>query len=665
MSDIEILAPAGSFESVVAGVRCGANAVYLGSKEFNARRNADNFDDAELKKAVEYCHQRGVRVYLTHNILVSDSEMKNAYNTVDNAMQAGVDAFIVQDLGLAKMIREHFPTARLHASTQCSVNTPQGFKALEELGFKRAVLPREMSIDEIKEIRSATDIELEMFVHGALCMCVSGQCYLSAMLGSRSGNRGLCAQPCRLQFSADDTKSHDLSLKDLSLIEHMDEIKELGIASLKIEGRMKRPEYVAAAVTSYKKALSNTLNDNDVLSLKSIFSRTGFTDGYFTGKRENMFGYRQKDDVLSAKDVIKDLSHLYDNETPLLPISLHFMCRQDKKSELTATALGKTVKITGPVPEKAINKPMTEESLRIRFSKFGNTQFYLDDITFELDDGLIISASEINSMRRQAVEELSKIQNKGYIKKPYSIKNNIKTPKKRYYTARFLDPDTIPDRHPFKRIFIPIWSSDEDFVDNRAGVEIPRGLFSQEEKLTKRLEHLKKIGVRRALCSNLGAYKLCEQLGFEVFGDFGLNIFNSQSAGMFHSPILSFEALIDDLNKINAEDTGIIAYGKLPLMLTRNCPIKNHIGCQNCTGKITDRKGIEFSVKCSPYPCVEIFNPIPIYMADRQDEIKTDFLHFYFTDESKEEVEKIIHDYQICAPNEKKYTRGLYYRGVI
>lgn len=665
MSDIEILAPAGSFESVVAGVRCGANAVYLGSKEFNARRNADNFDDAELKKAIEYCHQRGVRVYLTLNILVSDSEMKNAYNTVDNAMQAGVDAFIVQDLGLAKMIREHFPTARLHASTQCSVNTPQGFKALEELGFKRAVLPREMSIDEIKEIRSATDIELEMFVHGALCMCVSGQCYLSAMLGSRSGNRGLCAQPCRLQFSADDTKSHDLSLKDLSLIEHMDEIKELGIASLKIEGRMKRPEYVAAAVTSYKKALGNTLDDSDILSLKSIFSRTGFTDGYFTGKRENMFGYRQKDDVLSAKDVIKDLSHLYDNETPLLPISLHFMCRQGKKSELTASALGKTVKITGVIPEKAINKPMTEESLRIRFSKFGNTQFYLDDITFELDSGLIISASEINSMRRQAVEELSKIQQKGYIKKPYSIKNDIKKASGHYYTARFLDPDTIPDRHPFKRIFIPIWSSDEDFVDNRAGVEIPRGLFSQEEKLTKRLEHLKKIGVRRALCSNLGAYKLCEQLGFEVFGDFGLNIFNSQSAGMFHSPILSFEALIDDLNKINAEDTGIIAYGKLPLMLTRNCPIKNHIGCKNCTGKITDRKGIEFSVKCSPYPCVEIFNPIPIYMADRQDEVKTDFLHFYFTDESKEEVEQIINDYQTCTPNEKKYTRGLYYRGVI
>lgn len=664
---IEILAPAGSFESVVAGVRCGANAVYLGSKEFNARRNADNFDDIELKKAVEYCHQRDVKVYLTLNILVSDSEMRLAYNTVDKAMAAGIDAFIVQDLGLAKMIKEHFPDAQLHASTQCSVNTPQGFRVLEDLGFKRAVLPRELSIDEIKEIRSETNIELEMFVHGALCMCVSGQCYLSSMLGSRSGNRGLCAQPCRLRFSADGTDSHDLSLKDLSLIEHMDEIRDLGIASLKIEGRMKRPEYVASAVTSCKKALNGIYGKNDSLTLKSIFSRTGFTDGYFTGKRENMFGFRQKDDVVSAKEVIKDLSHLYDNETPLLPIELHFVCKHNQKAALTAVAQGKTVTITGPVPEKAINKPMTKESLNIRLSKFGNTQFYLKNITFDLDSGLIISASEINSMRRHAVEELTKTQTKCYIKKPFStkVKTKVRKSSEHYYTARFSDPNTIPDAHPFKRIFIPVWSSDEDFVDNRAGVEIPRGLFSQEQKLKKRLQHLKKTGVKRALCSNLGAYKLCEALGFEVFGDFGLNVFNSQTAGMFHSPILSFEASLETLNKISAEDTGMIAYGKLPLMLTRNCPIKNHVGCQNCSGKITDRKGYDFSVKCSPYPCVEIFNPIPVYMADRQNEIKTDFLHFYFTDESKSEVEKIINDYQTCTHNVDKYTRGLYYRGVI
>lgn len=252
---IEILAPAGSVESLTAAVRCGANAVYLGTKNFNARRNADNFDGSALKSAVEYCHQRNVKVYLTANTLVADDEMSSAYNTIKTALEYGVDAFIVQDLGVAKMIRQCFPSARLHASTQCSVNTPDGVNALKELGFKRIVVPREMSLDEIKEIREKTDVELEMFVHGALCMCVSGQCYMSAMLGGRSGNRGLCAQPCRLSFSADNSGSFDLSLKDLSLIDKIKEIESAGIISLKIEGRMKSILYVATVVNAYRMAL--------------------------------------------------------------------------------------------------------------------------------------------------------------------------------------------------------------------------------------------------------------------------------------------------------------------------------------------------------------------------------------------------------------------------
>ena len=326
---IEILAPAGSVESLTAAVRCGANAVYLGTKNFNARRNADNFDGSALKSAVEYCHQRNVKVYLTANTLVADDEMSSAYNTIKTALEYGVDAFIVQDLGVAKMIRQCFPSARLHASTQCSVNTPDGVNALKELGFKRIVVPREMSLDEIKEIREKTDVELEMFVHGALCMCVSGQCYMSAMLGGRSGNRGLCAQPCRLSFSADNSGSFDLSLKDLSLIDKIKEIESAGIISLKIEGRMKRPEYVAAAVTACKNAVCGNYSARDEKILKSVFSRSGFTDGYFTGKRQDMFGTRQKEDVVSAKDVLKELSHLYDNENPLVPIDLKFECRED------------------------------------------------------------------------------------------------------------------------------------------------------------------------------------------------------------------------------------------------------------------------------------------------------------------------------------------------
>ena len=660
----EILAPAGSMESLIAAVRCGANAVYLGTKGINARRGATNFTFEELKQAVEYCHARDVKIYLALNILISDSERELAYKTVEAGLSLGVDAFIIQDLGLAKIIHSHFPTARMHASTQCSVNSPEGFKALEKMGFVRAVLPREMSLDEIKEIRQATDMELEMFVHGALCMCVSGQCYLSAMLGGRSGNRGLCAQPCRLGFSADASRSCDLSLKDLSLIKSINEIAQAGVVSLKIEGRMKRPEYVAAAVTSCKKAIDGEYSASDENTLKSVFSRTGFTDGYFTGERKDMFGTRQKEDVVAAKDVLKELSHLYDNENPLVPIDIEFICKANRKAELTARALGKAVTVTGTVPEKAINKPMTEESVKTRLAKFGNTQFYLNNITIDLDDGLILPASVINSMRREAVEMLDKVEIKPFTQMPYKAEKYKEKDCTPYYTARFLNPDSIPDKHPFKRIFIPIWSSDEDFVDNRAGVEVPRGLFGMEEKLTKRLEHLKKIGVRKALCSNLGAYSLAQKMGFEVYGDFGLNIFNSESAQLFNSPILSFEATLEQTNRIGAKDTGIIGYGYLPLMLTRNCPIKNHLGCSRCTGKLTDRKGFEFKVKCSPYPCVEVLNPVPVYMGDRQKEIKTDFIHFYFTDESKNQVEQIINLFKTGGQFDGKYTRGLTYRGV-
>ena len=665
MKNLEILAPAGSLETLVAAVRSGANAVYLGVKEINARRGATNFTFEELEQAVKYCHDRNVKVYLALNIIVSNDEMKLAYEVAKKALASGIDAFIVQDLGTAKMIKEHFPTAKLHASTQCSVNTPDGFKALEEMGFVRAVIPREMTIEEIKEIRKATDMELEIFVHGALCMCVSGQCYLSAMLGGRSGNRGLCAQPCRLGFSADNSQSCDLSLKDLSLIKHISEIAESGVISLKIEGRMKRPEYVAACVTACKKEINGELNSNFEHTLKSVFSRTGFTDGYFTGKKTDMFGTRQKEDVVSANEVLKELSHLYDNENPLIPIDLEFTCKADERPCLKATALSKTVEVFGEIPQKAINKPTTKEMAGLRLSKFGNTQYWVRDMKISLDDGLMLLASMLNSMRREAVEMLSQSEKPILEYKQFSLGNSYINPiGEKYYTARFQNPESIPNKHPFKRIFIPIWCDDEDFIDNRAGVEIPRGLFGKEQDLKKRLERLKKIGVKKALCSNLGAYKTAEDMGFEVYGDFGLNIFNSESAKMFNSPIISFEATLDQVAKINANEKGVIAYGRLPLMLTRNCPIKNHLGCARCTGKLTDRKGFEFPVVCSNYPCVEILNSLPLFMGDRQDEINADFLHFYFTDETQKQVEQIIKLFETKSQMNEKYTRGLYYRGV-
>lgn len=667
----EILAPAGSMESLVAGVRSGANAVYLGGKLFNARRNAGNFYDEELKQAVEYCHQRNVKVYLTLNILVNDGEFGELYSAVNYALEVGVDGFIVQDIGVIKFVREHFPQAKLHGSTQMSIMSPKGAEFAKELGLKRIVLPREMNKDEIEEMAKSTDLELEIFIHGALCMCVSGQCYLSSMIGSRSGNRGLCAQPCRLPFTPkEDKNEHALSLKDLSLVSHLKELEDIdGVISLKIEGRMKRPEYVASAVTAVKKAVLGTYDQRDEFNLRSIFSRSGFTDGYFTGKLgKDMFGTRQKEDVLSAKEVLGEIAQSYRNENPLLPIDMEFHCRKNQPCTLKATALGKTVTVTGETAETAINKPMTEESVIQRLSKLGGTQFFANKITAEIDEGLILPVSKLNELRRKAVEEITKLPEITVISKPFTgLEKEFSGEKSgvKYLTASFKSADQIPDRHPFKHIFIPLDSSLEDFVDNRAGVVLPRGIFGIENEIKKQLEKLKKAGVTKALCGNYGTYQLAKEMGFQVWGDFGLNIFNSYSAKQIDNPVLSFELTLEQANNIDAQNTGIIAYGYLPLMLTRNCPIKSSVGCYECEGRITDRKGYDFPVICSKYPCVEILNSVPVYMLDRMDEIKTDFAHFYFSTESRNQVENIIELYKSGRKPDFKYTRGLYQRGAV
>lgn len=662
----EILAPVGDFDMLTAAVRCGADAVYLGAKQMNARRNAGNFDFEQLKNAVRYCHSHNVKVYLTLNTLTSDSEMKMAYETAGNALEIGADAFIIQDLGVAKMIKDCFPAARLHASTQCSIMTPKGFEMLENMGFSRAVIPREMSLDEIKDIRNSTGMELELFVHGALCMCVSGQCYMSAMLGGRSGNRGLCAQPCRLKFSADGSDSCGLSLKDLSLISHLREIQEAGIASLKIEGRMKRPEYVAAAVTACKKALDGEYTDDDKNLLKSVFSRNGFTDGYFTGRRNDMFGKRSKEDVTAAAGVLKDLSRLYEKEKQTAGIDFDFTVKEGMDVVLTAKTDKKEVAVTIPPAEIAINKPLTAEEARERLSKLGGTQYFASSVNTDIDSGLRLTASQINELRRRAVELLDEEKIEICKKLPFTEIQERQSQAIPYFTAEFINPDTIPENHPFKRIFIPVYSKDEDFIKHGAGAVLPRGLFGAEDKLKNTLVRLKQIGVTKVLASNAGGYALGKSMGFEVFGGFGLNVFNSITAGMFKSPILSYELTLNQANAVNAKDTGIIAYGKLPLMLTRNCPVKHRIGCEECKkqGKLTDRKGYEFPVVCSPYPCAEILNPLPLYMADRLEEIHTDFIHFYFTDEDKAQVQSIINAYENRLPSTEKFTRGLYYRGV-
>ena len=683
----EILAPAGSFEALTAAVRSGANAVYLGTSAFNARMKADNFAGEKLKEAVDFCHARNVMVHVTVNTLLLDKEIKEALSTIKLIADSGADAVILQDPGMSYLFKQCAPDIERHASTQMSVGTVSGVRLLEDLGYKRAVLPRELSKGEIKEIKDNTTAEIEIFVHGALCMCVSGQCYMSSIFGARSGNRGLCAQPCRLPFSVQGGTGNDLSLKDLSLIERMDEIADTGIESLKIEGRMKRPEYVSAAVTSVKCALDGSLEKDLTDKLRAVFSRSGFTEGYFESKLgRDMFGIRQKEDVTATTNkVLTELSRAYEKEMPLIPVEFYLSVLEGEKISLSVSALGKTCFVSDDaVPEKAINKPMTKEALSERIGKCGGTQFYAKKIEIDLDEGLIISASVINNLRRKALFQLEKklTDVKAANFTPITlktVKHEAKAPPE--FHIRVAKKEQIPKNLTnVKNLYLPL-NIDENSVESlknsgvNIGIEIPRGIFGNEKAVEALLLRAKKLGIKIAYCSNLDALAIAKRLGFEIHTGFSMNTSNSLSVKVLEdlgvkSLTLSPELTLKDLASIGGRvPRGIIAYGRLPLMLTRNCPIKNGKTCSECKGNsyLTDRMGKKFPVVCG-MGFSEILNSAPVYMADRMDEIKNmDFVTFYFTKEKGELCEAILDAYRKGKKlsDASSYTRGLYYRGAI
>ena len=684
-NDIEILAPAGSFESVKAAVRSGADAVYFGTKQFNARAKADNFTDEELGEAVDYCHAHDVKVNITMNTLISDSELPDALKVVEHVCKSKADVLILQDLGLAHLISRTAPDIERHASTQMSVQTLSGVQLLEELGYSRVVLPREMTGDEIKSITDNCKAETEIFVHGAHCMSVSGQCYMSAMFGSRSGNRGMCAQPCRLPFASPGGTGYDLSLKDLSLIEKLDEIRAMGVDSLKIEGRLKRPEYVGAAVSCVKGARDRKENSDLKEKLRAVFSRSGFTSGYFDNARgRDMFGIRKKEDVTAASsDVLKKLALLYDKEQPLIPVDFCLTVAENENVSLSVSALGINCFVTDDyIPEKAINKPMTKESLSDRLAKCGGTQFYADKIEIDLDEGLIVPASVINNLRRSALSELeNKLTN---VKEKSFTDIKIKTASAERnselkYNIIVSDISQIPDNlENVENLYIPL-NVEENSVENlknlpvSLGIHLPRGIFGMEKAVEKKLSTLKKCGINIAYCSTLDAVAIARKLGFTIHGGFSLNVFNSVSAEVLEglgvkSLTLSPELTLNQIAELGTTvQKGIIGYGRLPLMLTRNCPSRNGRSCQECKGRgfLTDRLDKKFPILCS-WGCSEILNSQPIYMGDRLDEIRNcDFITFLFTKEKKELCEAILDAYRKGRGVKGDFTRGLYYRGVL
>ncbi len=680
MGKIEILAPVGGEEQLIAAVRSGADAVYFGAASFNARRNAVNFTDEDFIGAVRYCHERGVKAYITLNTLIKDSEEEEFENTLKLIARSGADAVIVQDMGVFSRVRECVPTLPVHASTQMAVHNVSGARLLESLGFSRIVLARELSFSEIKEITEAVNIEIEVFVHGAHCMSASGMCYMSSFFGARSGNRGLCAQPCRLNFKAGE-REYALSLKDMCLADEAEKLMGTGVTSFKIEGRMKRPEYVAAAVSAYKNAVKGITPDMSLL--QSVFSRSGFTKGYFEGKRDlSMFGYRTKEDVLSASTgVLNTLSNTYRNENPLVEISMKFRVHENEPCTLEISDGVNTVSASGAVPEKAQKVPLTAESAEKSLGKLGSTFYYCNNIECDIENGLMLRASDINAVRRDACEALTEIRGKA--------DGHIFTPRKKAFFTREVsgEPDLyislrslsqLPEDTGARLIILPV----KELIDNIGALgdmtgkmcaKIPALVYpAREEKLLFDLEKLAENGIKYAYCDNIGAVEIAKKAGLSVIGGTLLNITNSVSADAYYSlgagsVTLSAELSSAALKTLKTKvRTGICIYGYMPLMHFRCCPLQKEKGCGECKGRgeITDRMGERFTVLCEGRQYSVLYNTVPLYLGDKKLP-RTDFVLMSFTTENKYGVRKVLDAYKSKKALDGRKTAGLFERELL
>ena len=658
--------------------------------------NARNFSAADLQEAVVYCHVRGVKVHLTLNTLVLDREMPRAAELIRMAASCGVDAFIVQDLGMVSLCRQLAPDVPIHASTQMSIHSLEGVLEAAALGCSRVVLARELPAEEIAHICKKSPVEIEVFVHGALCMCYSGQCYLSSVIGRRSGNRGQCAQPCRLPYGYGRFEStrYPLSLKDNCLAGELDELRRMGVASIKIEGRMKRPEYVAIVTRAYRTVLNGgKLTQADLQELETAFSRQGFTDGYFKGQTgSDMFGRRQESE--DTADLFASARATYEQgETQRIGVRFYAMIHRGQPARLAVEDPdGNLCRTYGPVPEQAVYRSLTAQDLEQQLKKTGGTPYLCTSVRSSLDPDLMLPASAINAMRRDVIAELT--AKRGRAEKPHL---NAYDEPPRYdgisgepqLTVAVRTADQITSRMLSMKptvLYVPLSELVEHpELRQRVGVEtqlaaiLPRVIWSGElVPIARQLRTVYDMGVRQVLAGNLGQLHIARAAGFAVRGDFGLNIVNSRAMRYLReqgldSQLLSFELTLPQIRDISkAVPAEVLIYGRLPLMLMENCVIKNRTGtctCQTGTVRLVDRVGEEFPIVKDPGTCRNVLlNGKKLYLLDKKDAFRGMglwALRLQFTTENPSEIDKVLMDYQGRAVFDAgSYTRGLYSRGV-
>ena len=687
MANIEILAPVGSEEMLHAAVFSGADAVYLGFSGFNARTGAGNFDADSLKEAVRFCHARGVKVHVALNTTVYGGELASLCDAIRAVAASGADAVICQDLAVATLIGKIAPQLPRHGSTQMSVHTLQGALELKELGFTRVVLARELSLPEVEQITRHCGIETECFVHGALCMCVSGQCYLSAFLGGRSGNRGSCAGPCRLPFEANALpegkpgRLHHLSLKDNSVIDKLDQLQAIGVASAKIEGRLRTPEYVAAAVSACLAGREGRAYDRDLL--KNAFSRSGFTSGYLDGKIDGtMFGVRSEADAELTKKTLPALRELYRRERSRVPVRMKLEIEEGGEKLTVTDADGNKAFAYGDFePQPARADPT--ESLKRSLAKTGGTPFAAENIEVEMDEGpWFVPGSTVNELRREALDALLK---KREVLRPWPVQDveleplpQRTLPPHRTLRARFERWDQVPEQalSGVEYLILPIAQADRVPREWRGKtlLELPRVMFGKlEEDTARRVAATQDAGFAGYEVSNIAHLRLCR--GLPMSGGFGLNVTNQVAAQFYAdnglgSVLILPETKDSDISTIapthagKPVPTGVLVYGHMPLMVTRACPRHNIHDCAHCdkTGVLTDRKAKKFPVRCG-MGVRTIYNPVPIYMGDKPGALTVDYGVAYFTLESREEAAAILDNLRVHAPFEGDFTRGLYFKG--
>ena len=687
MANIEILAPVGSEEMLHAAVFSGADAVYLGFSGFNARTGAGNFDADSLKEAVRFCHARGVKVHVALNTTVYGGELASLCDAIRAVAASGADAVICQDLAVATLIGKIAPQLPRHGSTQMSVHTLQGALELKELGFTRVVLARELSLPEVEQITRHCGIETECFVHGALCMCVSGQCYLSAFLGGRSGNRGSCAGPCRLPFEANALpegkpgRLHHLSLKDNSVIDKLDQLQAIGVASAKIEGRLRTPEYVAAAVSACLAGREGRAYDRDLL--KNAFSRSGFTSGYLDGKIDGtMFGVRSEADAELTKKTLPALRELYRRERSRVSVRMKLEIEEGGEKLTVTDADGNKAFAYGDFePQPARADPT--ESLKRSLAKTGGTPFAAENIEVEMDEGpWFVPGSTVNELRREALDALLK---KREVLRPWPVQDveleplpQRTLPPHRTLRARFERWDQVPEQalSGVEYLILPIAQADRVPREWRGKtlLELPRVMFGKlEEDTARRVAATQDAGFAGYEVSNIAHLRLCR--GLPMSGGFGLNVTNQVAAQFYAdnglgSVLILPETKDSDISTIapthagKPVPTGVLVYGHMPLMVTRACPLQNIHDCAHCdkTGVLTDRKAKKFPVRCG-MGVRTIYNPVPIYMGDKPGALTVDYGVAYFTLESREEAAAILDNIRVHAPFEGDFTRGLYFKG--